>query len=194
MKKGTKMTIESRKKIGEKTRGENNPMFGVRITGEKHHFYGKHHTQKAKEKNRVAHIGKTAWNKGKKIGNGSSTSFKKGQIPWNKGLKGFMAGATNGRWKGGATPKNQKIRTSTEYKLWRKSVFERDNYACIWCGARSGNGKTVVLNADHIKPFAHFPELRFAIDNGRTLCVPCHKTTDNFAGRGLKRLKKDLYE
>lgn len=83
-------------------------------------------------------------------------------------------------WKGGITPENRRIRQSIEYKLWRKAVYERDNYTCVWCGVRGGKGKVVILNADHIKPFAYFPELRFAIDNGRTLCVPCHKTTETY--------------
>ena len=87
-------------------------------------------------------------------------------------------------WKGGLSTQNQLIRQSTEYKLWRTSVFERDNYTCIWC--RQIGGK---LNADHIKPFALFPELRFAIDNGRTLCVPCHKTTDTWGGKSNKKNK-----
>jgi len=86
-------------------------------------------------------------------------------------------GSNHPNWKGGVTPVNKSIRASLEYRLWRGSVFERDNYTCVWCNARNGNGKRVVLNADHIKPFAYFPELRFAIDNGRTLCVPCHRTT-----------------
>lgn len=90
------------------------------------------------------------------------------------------------KWKGGITPINLAIRNSYEYKLWRTAVFERDNYTCVWCGARCGNGKTVVLNADHIKPFASYPELRFAIDNGRTLCKPCHLTTDTH-GRPNKK-------
>lgn len=91
-------------------------------------------------------------------------------------------------WQGGITPINVKIRHSFEYKLWREAVFKRDKYTCIWCGDNKGGN----LNADHIKPFAYFPELRFAIDNGRTLCIPCHKKTDNYAGRGLKRKIKNV--
>lgn len=86
----------------------------------------------------------------------------------------YWQGEKNPRWKGGVTPKNHKIRTSFEYKLWREAVFKRDNWTCIWCGIKGR------IQADHIKPFATFPELRFAIDNGRTLCLPCHKTTDSY--------------
>src|SRR3990167_3780836 len=53
------------------------------------------------------------------------------------------AGEKHSNWQGGITPINQAIRNSFEYKLWRTAVFERDNYTCIWCGARSGQGKTV---------------------------------------------------
>lgn len=84
-------------------------------------------------------------------------------------------------WKGGVTPIYKKIRKSPEYIAWRTSVFERDNYTCIWCGQ---NGKE--LNADHIKSFAHYPELRFDISNGRTLCVTCHKKTDTYGGNSKK--------
>lgn len=98
-------------------------------------------------------------------------------------------GALNSQWKGGVTPLYKQIRKSIEYKLWRTSVFERDNYTCIWCGVRGGNGKKVILHADHIKPFAIYPELRFAIDNGRTLCIDCHKTTDTYGiNYNLKKL------
>lgn len=98
-------------------------------------------------------------------------------------------GSLNPNWKGGITPLNAVLRTSLEYKNWRRSVFERDNFTCQECGVRSGNGKKVILNADHIKPFAYFPEVRFNIDNGRTLCSFCHKKTDTFAFRARK-----LYE
>lgn len=81
-------------------------------------------------------------------------------------------GADNPAWKGGVTPINQKIRHSIDYRLWREAVFARDNFTCQHCSKRGGK-----LNADHIKPFSLFPEVRFAIDNGRTLCIPCHQKT-----------------
>ncbi len=84
-------------------------------------------------------------------------------------------------WRGGISKINTNIRNSLEYAIWRRSIFERDNYICIWCGKRGGT-----LHADHIKPFALYPELRFAIDNGRTLCIECHKKTDTY----LKNNKK----
>ena len=170
-------------------------------------FKGKNHTEETKNKIKLSRKGKglanknaaghTPWNKNLKgIHLSSKSEFKKGQIApmkgkkktdivWNKGISFTqIIGEKNPNWKGGITPVNHKIRTSLEYKLWRKAVFERDNYTCIWCVYNKGHN----LNADHIKPFAHYPELRFAIDNGRTLCESCHKKTDTFGNKG--RIKR----
>jgi hypothetical protein len=67
------------------------------------------------------------------------------------------------------------LRLSQEYSDWRISVYKRDNYTCQICGKVGGK-----LNADHIKPFALYPKLRFDINNGRTLCINCHKNTDSY--------------
>lgn len=98
----------------------------------------------------------------------------------------WMTGPNSLNWKGGITSANRKIRNSKEYALWRTAVFERDDYTCIWCEQRGGK-----LNADHIKPFSLFPELRFAIDNGRTLCEACHRTTDTYGMRILNYNKEE---
>lgn len=74
-------------------------------------------------------------------------------------------------WKGGITPINNKIRGSLEYKLWSDSVWNRDNNCCQKCG----ENRLRNLVAHHIKNFAQFLELRFAIDNGITFCRNCHK-------------------
>lgn len=65
----------------------------------------------------------------------------------------------------------QEIRRGHEYTTWRTAVYERDNYTCQECNRR-GN---VLLNAHHVKPWATYPELRFDVNNGMTLCVDCHK-------------------
>ena len=76
-------------------------------------------------------------------------------------------------WKGGISKQNETERhnemKSIMYKDWRNAIFKRDNYTCIWCGYK---GKQ--LRADHIKEWSKYPQLRYKIDNGRTLCNKCH--------------------
>jgi hypothetical protein len=64
----------------------------------------------------------------------------------------------------------ERDRTSPQYIKWRKAVFSRDNYTCKNCGRHSG-----FLIAHHILSWAKFPEYRFNVKNGKTLCISCHK-------------------
>jgi 5-methylcytosine-specific restriction endonuclease McrA len=73
-------------------------------------------------------------------------------------------------FKDGKVSERRGIRFSLEYKRWRFDVFVRDKFTCQRCG----NGGGGYLIAHHIKYFAEYPELRFNIDNGLTVCRPCH--------------------
>lgn len=123
---------------------------------------------KVSKEQSIKNLGKYAeegnpWNKGKNLTFNHRLALSeshKGQIPWN--------------YRGGIKSVYNKIRESFEYKEWRKAVKQRDNYTCVWCGAIEN------LQADHIKPFAFFPELRFNVNNGRTLCYDCHRKTDTW--------------
>ena len=81
-------------------------------------------------------------------------------------------GERNGNWRGGATSLHKRDMSTAAYRNWRKAVFERDDYTCQHCKTRGGN-----LEADHIKPWAYFPKLRYVVSNGRTLCLSCHRKT-----------------
>lgn len=154
------------------------------------------------QEDKVKKTGRIPWNKGKKTPEETrkkqslakkknptrywlgkkrpefSPEWKKNmaRIPWNKGIPDLLhRGSNHHNWKGGATSERERLRKSIEYKLWRTSVFERDDYTCRFCSERGGR-----LEADHIKPWCDYPELRFAIDNGRTLCHDCHTKTDTY--------------
>ncbi len=142
------------------------------------YWLGKNRPQITKDKISVTKTGIPSGMKGIKR-KPHTEETKKKLSEANKGKhinsENFARGENHPNWRGGITLPNKAARQTVEYKLWRKAVFERDDYTCQNCWV-----KGVVLHADHIKPFAYFPELRTVIDNGRTLCVPCHSKTDTY--------------
>ena len=73
-----------------------------------------------------------------------------------------------------------KTTTTLEYISWRKQVFERDNYTCQCCGDNKGGN----LNAHHKNARNLFPNEKYDVDNGVTLCDKCHKEFHHIYGYG----------
>lgn len=104
--------------------------------------------------------GRKAWNEGKKTGFVSKTPEKTKQK-----LSKKWRGIKNPNWQGGKTIES---RVGIKYQKWRIKVLKRDNQTCQKCKKRK------YLHVHHIGSFIDYPELRFAIDNGVTLCRKCH--------------------
>ena len=93
----------------------------------------------------------------------------KGRKPWNYGKPNYRnRGENHPRWKGGVG-KHDPDRKRFESVEWRNKVFERDNYTCQECGMQ---GK---LECHHIKLWSKYPEYRYDVNNGITLCKKCHR-------------------
>jgi hypothetical protein len=64
---------------------------------------------------------------------------------------------------------SEQIRQSVEYAEWRIKVWSRDKTKCRVCGIRKDP-----MVAHHLDGFNIFPEKRFDVDNGVTLCDRHH--------------------
>ena len=145
------------------------------------------HKEETKEKIRLAHIGKPQTEKHKANKALSGGNFLKGNVPWNKGKTGLQQskrkgtvsietrGEKNPNWKGGASTKQHIIRTSNQYRSWKEQVLNRDGSVCKKCEA-------ITTTVHHLYSFRDYPELRFEVDNGVTICTTCHRKFHNHHG------------
>lgn len=80
-------------------------------------------------------------------------------------------------WRGYKKEANKRIANSIEWRRWKWAVFKRDKDTCVMCGYKRKVRDKRPLDPHHIVPKSIKPELIFDVDNGVTLCRPCHRLT-----------------
>ena len=107
------------------------------------------------------------------------SKYKKGEIvsPFKylyKTNPDFMVGKNNPKWIEDKSKlcrfSKQGERRTSAYFFWRKQVWSRDGWKCK-INNKNCKGR---LEAHHILGFTEYPELRYDINNGITLCHAHH--------------------
>lgn len=82
----------------------------------------------------------------------------------------ILRGNRHPNWKGGRPWRRFR---DPRYLRWRNAVLDRDRYRCRACG-RLCRKYEKGLAAHHLASYSAWPDLRFDITNGITLCRSCH--------------------
>ena len=189
---GKKRTVEMKKRQSERQKGKKQSKETIEKRVLK--LRGIKHPPRSKEwktKQSIAHKGKKlsketiqkiiksrSWYKPsvetkRRIGLANSISLrgKKLSEEHKRKIGESHKGEKSHLWRGGISTETEKIRHSLESKLWQGSVKNRDSNRCQKCE----ENRIRYLTAHHILNFSSHKELRFAIDNGITFCLSCHK-------------------
>ena len=188
MLKGTHLSEASKKKISEtcKKRGVGKWMLGRKPTEETRIKLKQNNARYWLGKKRGKQSKETIEKRMVKIRGKKNPSAKKRFLE-NNPLKGKF-GKENPNWKEiKKRPFHKAIREIYKYRQWRLGVFTRDNFTCTLCKKRGSN-----LEAHHKNTFLKILkenkietieqaikcEELWDIDNGITLCIPCHRKID----------------
>jgi len=150
---------------------------------------GRYHSEETKKKLSLINTGKklnySVWNKGKHW----SEEIRKKISETNKKTK------NRNRKVNGKERCSYKHISDMEWRLWREKVFKRDNFICQRCGIKNhkGLGKSVCFQSHHIKGWTDYPELRYKLDNGVTLCLECHRLIHR-GGRNERKQKLETFK
>ena len=121
---------------------------------------GKKHTEETKQKIREHSKG------------GNETSFRKGHIPWSKGIQRLdITGDKNPNWQGGKSYQGYNRR---EFNKWiKREILKRDNYSCKICDRK--RDLFIPLDVHHIDQDKNNNNFNNLI----TLCHICHSKFHN---------------
>ena len=111
--------------------------------------------------------------------------FKEGVVtPFMKGKKGDFGyckkvsigrqKCSNEEWSGFITDDRVKQMTSDDYRIWRKTILERDDFTCQVCGKNNGDKEV-----HHIWKYSDYEFCRLETFNGITLCKVHHDMIKN---------------
>lgn len=121
---------------------------------------------------------------------------------YRKALSDSRLGEKGSNYMGGVTKTRLLIRNSYRYRTWRAKIKERDNDTCQLCGISN-----VSIEVDHIislvellekfnikttKEATNCEEL-WNMNNGRVLCLPCHRQTKNYGWSAYHLKRKSKY-
>jgi len=107
---------------------------------------------------------------------GHQRTTEKSRELQSKARRGKHLASDNPNWRGGI-PFHDPDRNRFQAKVWVKAVKTRDGWKCVECAS------TERLHAHHIKRWRDYPDLRYDVSNGITLCYSCHERAH---GRGFK--------
>lgn len=89
-----------------------------------------------------------------------------------------LSGENSPHWNPELTDAEREYRRDVPgYREWRDSVYERDDYTCQSCGVRGEK-----INAHHLENYSENKALRLDVNNGITLCYPCHRAFHKMYG------------
>lgn len=171
--RGRSPSAKTRALLSARSKGENNPMYGIRLTGENNHFYGKHHSEETKE---ILSKRSISPETRKRI---SEAARERGENPiYGKKIsttrieRGVAKGERNPNWKGGVSFEPYCPKFNREFKERVRAFF---HYECIECGTPQ-NGKK--LGVHHI----NFDKMSCCNDTPPLfvpLCQSCHAKTNH---------------
>lgn len=151
-------------------------------------------TDKWKKNISESHKGQIPWSKGKKIPqiSGENNPMKR---PENRRKVSIAIKRYFDRIGRKKEKRNESYHNASDkrYIGWRIKTFERDNWSCQTCGARSKAGSRISLEAHHIKSWAYYPESRYKVDNGVTLCKDCHRLLHQISKAAEMKKEYDKY-
>lgn len=138
-------------------------------------------SEESKEKNRIAHLGRTPHNKG--VGRVTFTCEVCGTAVFDKPYRrrlvcsnecrdkrnAILRGESHWNYKGEIAGYAQRKRNWSEYRQWRRAVMVAGDFTCVACGKLGGR-----LSAHHLNSWTTHPEQRLDVNNGVCICWPCH--------------------